>query len=166
MLHHGNKSTQCLMWWHLNDCTLSETGLVIQALTHPLFKIAFLSFFLVWVWTTNYLAKSGNGSSIYQLTPGGSEQKCQLGGSGPSVSWQTSIMVEAFYACFRLVIYLFRPTNCQFVFRWIIFTKNIFIAKITKIRKISLKNDANLMVRKAFLDTILSPKCQLTVSRG
>ena len=54
----------------------------------------------------------------------------------PYISWctegglsQSVIMVSA---CFRPVIPLFRPTNCHFVIRWMIFTKNmLFIAKIT-----------------------------------
>ena len=37
------------------------------------------------------------------------------GGSGPRVSWQSrNLMVEPYYACFRPVIPLFRPTNCHF----------------------------------------------------
>ena len=49
-------------------------------------------------------------------------------------------MVEAYYAGFRPVIPLFRPTNCHFVIRLIIFIKNmIFIAKITHRKNITEK---------------------------
>ena len=92
------------------------------------------------------------GSSIYQLTPGGGvwakvSSWCQQGGSGPSVSWQSrNLMVEAYHACFRPVIPLFRPTNCHFVIRWMIFTKNmIFIAKITRRKKSHWKMSRNVI---------------------
>ena len=96
--------------------------------------------------------KYTKGSSIYQLTPGGGvwakvSSWCQQGGgSGPSVSWQSrNLMVEAYHACFRPVIPLFRPTNCHFVIRWMIFTKNmIFIAKITRRKKSHWKMSRNV----------------------
>ena len=40
--------------------------------------------------------------------------------------------VGAYYAYFRTVIPPFRPTNCHFVFKWLIFTKNKHNAQLQR----------------------------------
>ena len=117
---------------------------------------------------------------------GGSEPKCHHDDSRGGLAQVSSrnLMVGSYYACFRPVILLFRPTNCDFVIGWMIFTKNMkFIAKIAQ-RNVKCNSHFKRLVRKAFFDTIFSlkrgavqqiswlsaggvwPKCQLTVSRG
>ena len=107
-------------------------------------------------------------------------EKCMVLARGgvvdSSVSWQSgNMMVEAYYACFR-----HRPTNCHFVFRWIIFTKNISFAKISpkKVCDWCEKHFSKLYLvakKRGGLSKMSADcqqgrgsfeKCQVTVSRG
>ena len=118
--------------------------------------------------------EGGLSQSVITMTAGG----------GLAQVSSRNLMVGSYYACFRPVILLFRPTNCDFVIGWMILTKNMkFIAKIAQ-RNVKCNSHFKRLVRKAFFDTIFSlkrgavqqiswlsaggvwPKCQLTVSRG
>ena len=61
--------------------------------------------------------------------------------------WQSSgnLMVEAYYACFRPMLPLFRATNCHFVLDEIISTKN-------KISKNTVENYMSICLSICLLD--------------
>ena len=54
------------------------------------------------------------------------------------------MMVEAYYASFKPVIPLLRPTNGHFVFRFIIFTKRIFSRNVYRSKEMDTKAFLNI----------------------